>query len=550
MASLVGGKGSFAPVYFERWPVAVNLRLKFQCKSGGMMRAYAAKRAHAAGRVGVGGLVALLSVVGSAAAQDGRLVDAVKNRDAGAVATLLKQPLDVNLPQPDGATALHWAAHWDDVALANRLVRAGAHVNAVNDYGVTPLFLACNDASAAMIETLLQAGANPNVAKPNGETALMVAARTGKLDGVKALLARGADVNAKETLKGQTGLMWAVAEHHLEVARTLIAQGADVRARSNNGSTPLLFAARAGDIELARLLLTHGADVNEADSSGTGVLLMATVRGHVELAQFLLNQGADPNADSAGYTALHWAAGKWETEFTSDYSYAPGTTAEWAAVVGLPSGKLELIEALLAHGANVNARLTKRPPQSSRTLFKQELLRGATPFYLAALVGDTEVMRLLLAHGADPGVTANDKTTPLMVAAGLAHHENRSRVTEASFLEATRLLVGLGADINAVNNDGWTALHAGTFAGHESVVQFLLDHGARLNEKTKYGQTALGIAEGYCPLGELDGRIQPRPACIIGYRPAMAAYLSKLGAVSAGRVQLDSSGQLVVTSAP
>jgi hypothetical protein len=135
-----------------------------------------------------------------------------------------------------------------------------------------------------------------------------------------------------------------------------------------------------------------------------------------------------------------------------------------------------------------------------------------------------------------------------MVAAGLAHHENRSTVREDSFLEAVKLLVTEGADVHAVQKDGWTALHAATLAGHERVVQYLLDHGAELNAKSKYGQTALGIAEGYCPLLEKDGRIEPRPACIIGYRPEMASFLAKLGAVSSGKVQLDLSGQLVVTS--
>ena len=480
------------------------------------------------------------------------LVEAAKKRDGAAVTALLKQAVDVNGAQPDGATALHWAAHWDDVAMADRLLRAGAQVNVANEYGVTPLFLACSDGGAAMVGRLLKAGANPNVALPNGETPLMTAARTGKVEAVKALLARGADVQAKETIKGQTGLMWAIAERHGAVAATLVEHGADVKARSANGATPLLFAARAGDRELARLLLEHGADVNEADATGTSVLLMATVRGHVELAEYLLEQGANPNADAAGYTALHWAAGKWETEFTTDYSFAPGTTEEWAAVAGVPSGKHTLIKSLITHGANVNARLMKAPPQSSRTGTRYDVMRGGTPFYLAAFAGDASTMRVLLDLGADSRATANDKTTPLMVAAGLAHHENRSRVTEPSFLESVKLLVNLGADVNAVNAEGWTALHAATLAGHQTVAQFLLDHGAQLNAKTKYGQTALGIAEGYCPLVEADGRIQPRPACIIGYRPQMAAYLRTLGAASEGKVALDFSGVLIVSgsSAP
>jgi ankyrin repeat protein len=376
----------------------------------------------------------------------------------------------------------------------------------------------------------------------------MAAARTGKASAVTALLKHGAAVNAQETIKGQTALMWAVAEHHVEVARTLVAHGADVKARSSNGSTPLLFAARYGDIDLARLLLAQGADVNDTDATGTAALLMATVRGHVELAHFLLEQGADPNASGAGYTALHWAASRWETEFTTDYSFAPGTTPEWAAVAGLPRGKADLITALVTRGANVNARLTKAPPQSSRTGTRYGLMEGGTPFYLAAFVGDAATMRLLLSLGADPAATAKGGTTPLMVAAGLAHHEHRSRVTESSFLDAVQVLVELGADVNAVEDEGWTALHAATLAGHETVARYLLDHGAKLNAKSKLGQTPLGVAEGYCPLVQLDGRIQPRPACIIGYRPQMAAFLRTLGARSEGRVQLDLSGQLVVTS--
>jgi cytohesin len=268
----------------------------------------------------------------------------------------------------------------------------------------------------------------------------------------------------------------------------------------------------------------------------------------VELAHFLLEQGADPNASAAGYTALHWASGRWETGFTTDYSFSPRTTAEWAAVAGLPTGKAGLIKALIARGADVNARLRRAPPRSGRTLFKNNLLRGATPFYLAALVGDIETMRLLLAHGADPTAAADGGTPPLLVAAGLAHQDNESVVPEARYLEAVKLLVELGADVHAVNGDGWTALHAAAYVGHQSVVQYLLDRGGRLNQKNKWGQTALGIAEGYCSLREVKGRILPMAGCIVAYRPEMAEFLRKLGGVSEGRVELNSAGELVVTS--
>ena len=499
-------------------------------------------------RLGSVCVVGLLVAAGPAAAarNDLLLVEAAKNRDSEAVVALLKLQPDVNEPQPDGATALHWAAHWDDVATAERLIRAGAHVNAGNDYGVTPLFLACSDASETMVETLLEASADPNLALPNGETALMAAARTGKVAAVKALLARGADVNAEETLKGQTALMWAVAARHLDVAKVLIAHGADMTARSHNEWTPLLFAARDGDIEIARLLLANGADVNEADASGTAVLLVATVRGQVEFANFLLERGANPNMTDAGYTALHWAAGKWHTYFTNDYSYAPGTTYEWAAVAGLPRGKLDLIKALLAHGADVNARLAKVPPQSGRGGTGATVVRGATPFYLAALAGDAEVMRLLLANGAEPEAILDSGTTPLMAASGINYSAWTSRIETSSYLEAAKLLIGLGTDIHAVNDQGWTALHAAVFGRHQPVVEYLLEQGANMNARTKLGQTVLGMAEGFCNLVVVDGRILPRPACILGFRPEMAEYLRALGAESEGRVSMTQSGEMVV----
>jgi ankyrin repeat protein len=494
----------------------------------------------------------LLWVSSAAASDDLRLVDAAKNQNTALVATLLKQRVDVNGRQPDGATALHWAAHWDDVKSAEQLIRAGADVNATNDYGVTPLLLACSDASAAMVARLLDAGANPKIALPSGETALMAAARTGKVEAVNVLLAHGADVNAKETMRGQTALMWAVAEGHVDVVKALLELGADLKARSNNKSTALLLAARQGDPALARLLLAHGADVKDTNATGTSVLLMATVRGHAALAQMLLEQGADPNADAAGYTPLHWAANKWETEFTTDYSFAPGTTEEWAAVAGLQrADKLALIKALLVHGANVNARLKKAPPQSSRTLARYELMKGGTPFYLAAMSGDTEVMRVLLEAGADPRLTANDGTTPLLVAAGLAHEEHRSRIPDRDFLEAVQFLLDHGADVKETNEDGWTPLHVAAFTGRPTVAQYLVEHGADLNAKTKFGQTSLGIAEGYCKL-RLDkekNRVEPMAGCIIAYRPEMAELLHKWGAVSAGKVALDLNGQLVVASA-
>lgn len=458
---------------------------------------------------------------------DARVADAAKARDAKAVAALIKQKADVNAPQADGATALHWAAHWNDLGMADLLIAAGAQVSSTNDYGVMPLFLAATNGSAPMIDTLVKAGASPNASLPTGETVLMTAARTGSTAAVNALLARGADVNAKQISKGQTALMWAASERHLDMVTTLLARGADPTAKTLAGFTPLMFAAREGAVDIVRLLLSKGADVNEAAPDGSTPLLIASVRGHVDLAKFLLDNGAraDGSAELAGYTPLHWASTKSETVITNDYPEAPG---EWAALAGIPSraAKIDLIKTLLAKGANINARVTKDLPRYGFGLFKRNYLPGGTPFYLASLVADTEVMRLLLSQGADPMMPARDNTSALIVAAGIAHNDNESRVAESERVAAVKMLLDLGHDVNGVNNAGMAAIHAASFAGADTVVQVLADHGARLSEKAKNGQTPLGIAEG----NNLSG--------FFFERRSTAALLRTLGAKSEGAVTL------------
>lgn len=433
----------------------------------------------------------------SQAASDLRVVTAARQRDRAAVVALVKAKADVNAAQADGATALHWAAHWNDVEMADALVRAGAKVDAGNEYGATPLWLASVNGSGPMIGRLLKAGASAGAAIASGETPLMSAARAGSVEAVTQLLAAGVPVDAREHARGQTALMWAAAEKHPAVVRALVDKGAGVNLGSRSGFTPLMFAAREGDLESARLLMERGANVNAEASDGSTPLLVATVRGHVAIAEVLLDRSANPNAAVAGYTPLHWAAGTWETSTSFDYRFTDG---EWAALVGIPDrqDRFRLMKALLSKGADVNARTTKTPPRYGFTLFGQQqpTLVGVTPFFLAAIVADVEVMKFLVAAGADPTIADGDGTTPLMVAAGRARVDNETHVPESAALEATRLALDLKNDVNAANKAGETALHAAALAGLDSVVALLVDRGASVNAKTKAGRTPLATAEG------------------------------------------------------
>ena len=473
-------------------------------------------------RVAVAALAVMLPAVVHprllSAEPDIRLIDAVRSRDPAAVFALLKQGVDPRFVGANGATALHWAAHWNDLEIANALIRAGANVNAVNEYGATPLWLASVNGSAPMIELLVRAGPAVDATLSSGETPLMAAARSGRVTAVNTLLAAGADANLRESARGQTALMWAVAEKHVGVMRALLDAGVDVNSASTSGFTPLMFVAREGDIDSARLLLEHGAKVNAVSSDGSTALLVAVVRGHVALAELLLERGADPDANDAGYASLHWAAGTWETSTTYDYKF---TSGEWVALIGIPSReeKLRLLKSLIAHGADVNARAKTSPPRFGYTLFhvQQSDLSGATPFFLAAIVADTEVMRLLLGAGADPRIVLSDGTTPLMMAAGRGRVDSETQVPESHALEAVKLLLDVGAEVNQANKRGDAALHAAAVAGLNSVVQYLVDHGAQVNAKTADGKTPLAKAQGTVVAMQLV------------VRPNTAALLRKLG---------------------
>ena len=465
-------------------------------------------------------VVALLTVASvRAAAPDLRLVDAAKNRDAVAVQRLIKEGVPVNASRPDGSTALHWAAQADLADIAELLVAAGANTGAADNYGVTPLSLACTNGSVRMVDLLLKAGANPNAGQAYGETVLMICARAGAVDAVRALLARGAEVNTRETAEGQTALMWAAAEGHTDVVRALLERGADVRAHSTQGYTALVLTAREAHLDTAKALLSAGADLNAAAEDGTTALVVATIRRHTAYATFLLNQGANPNL-GPGFSPLHWAVGVWDSYLNDLSNGITNEQTEWSAFGGLPKAeKLEFVKALLARGADPNARTKRNPNYGMKVKGGNGNLVGATPFLIAAQANDVAIMRELVARGADPNISTNQGTTPLMVAAGIGHLPGMSRSTEENALEAVKLCVELGANVNAANKTGDTALHGAAWRHFaDSIVQYLVDHGANMNAKNKRGWTPLVIAEGIRTGGNAI------------FSPSSTALLRKLGA--------------------
>jgi uncharacterized protein len=425
------------------------------------------------------------------------VADAAMRGNREAVRSLLDRKADVNAPQLDGTTALHWAVEADDLDLADLLIRRGANVSAANRDGATPLLLASVNGKAAMIGKLLQGGADPNAALSRyGDTALMLAARTGNTDAIKVLLDHGAQVNQQETWGGTNALMWAVSERHPAVVKMLLERGADVNARSKfvpsttgrgfEGTTPvaskpgqpeefssglltpLLFAAREGDLESARLLVAAGADVNATDGDGKNALGLAIFDGNYEVASFLVDNHTDVNrADAQNFTPLFWAADRRNMETAPNFPWMVTTDP------------LPLIRKLLDAGANPNALVNNTPRArmregSPRIVFATALMR-------AAFSGDLELTKLLLAHGADPHIMSKDRETTLMAAAGTGFISGYSRGRPAAErLEVIKLLVSLGEDVNAADNYGITPLMVAANIGEVSIIQYLVDQGADL----------------------------------------------------------------------
>lgn len=445
----------------------------------------------------------------SAENHDLRLIQAARNQDAKAVRALLAEKADVNARSSDGSTALLWSAHWNDLATANLLLAAGADANAANDFRMTPLSQACTNADAALVHALLKAGANANTPIATGETPLMTCSKTGSVDAVRMLIEYGADVNAKEPRENQTALMWAAAERHPEVVKALIAAHADLNAHTKQGFLAIHFAAREGDIESMKAFLAAGMDANVLTQTEGGTnrvsnflgiaktigslgytpLLVAVVRGQVDLALWLLDHGADPNNMAAGFAPLHWASTQWES-FTANPVYGFENPMS-----GIPDrqAKLRLVKALLAHGANVNARMTKPQPNFAGGYLDAT---GATPFLLAASANDIEMMHILLDAGADPKILTASNASAIMAAAGLNHSIGEDTVTEAQATETVNLLLKLGVDPKGETTFGENALYGPAYRGWNKLLAQLIALGVNINVVSKAGLTPYLAANG------------------------------------------------------
>lgn len=464
-------------------------------------------------RWGAGALVALAMGLHAhqAHAADTPLVEALKRGDAAAVRTLLGRRADVNTADPTGTTALHWAVQARLTDVVRQLLAAGANVRAANRYGVTPLQLAAVNGDAATAKLLLASGADANAVLPEGETVLMTAARTGVPEVVGMLLEAGANVHATESLYGETALHWAAAEDHADTIATLVSRGAPVGVRSATqafprrrsgqsvmsiGSwTPLMYAARQNAQAAGRALVTAGAKLDETDPDGATALVIAIINAHYEFAAFLLDAGADPNVvdTEAGMGPLYAAIDMHRLAIGHGRPN-PRPTGTLTAV--------DIVRKLLERKANPNAALKAPTFQRHHTMGDFALAKGATPLMRAAKSGDVEVMRLLLAAGADPQATMANQANALMLASGLGWRDGSPAApsydqgTDQEAVEAIDMLLALGVPLEATSTQGDTALHAAvTGRGSPLIVRHLLARGASQSARNKRGLTPLEAAK-------------------------------------------------------
>jgi ankyrin repeat protein len=541
------------------------------------------------------GFLSVAFVANGNGAGSSPIADAAMNGDSAAVTSLLKNKADVNAQQADGSSALQWAVYRGDAAMTDALLAAGANFHLANRDGATPLYLASQHGSAPMIEKLLKAGADVNELGPEGETPLMLAARTGNLDALRVLLDHHADVNAKDILRGTTALMWATDQSHPEAVKLLIARGASVSAASNvdtrnarnnlantvkqrlhssfgvlgkrpvagapanapgaaktsppseadivaafyrlpakkdgGGLTPLIYAAREDCMECARILLAAGADVNQQSKYGWTPLLVATQNRHYKLGQYFLEHGANPNlANNGGWTPLYLATDNRNIE-GGDYP-----------VRAPDMDHLDYIKLLLAKGANVNARICgvdskpdacKGDSTETRTNFTMQWLfeDGATPFLRAAQSGDVTLMKLLLAHGANPKINTAHDVTPLAVASGIGWVEGVTyEWSPEENIEAVKMCLDLGIDPNVKDDEDRTALHGAAHKGRLEVIQLLVDHGAKLDAHDGGSRDSVNgalLGKTWIPLDWARGLVRVGVQSAIAH-PEAAALLAKL----------------------
>lgn len=450
-------------------------------------------------------LAVLAAAIGAAlaapvanAADDARLVAAMKGRDVKTVRELLSEGIGANSQDAETASALHWAAHWNDLDAVRLLLKAGADPNLANRFGVTPLHEAAIVRNAAMLEAMLDAGGNPNAVFGEGETVLMTAARAGDAASVRALLEHGGKPDATENWHGQTALMWAALENHAEVVKLLVAAGADVNRASTKhdwvqisysegnvpknrdlgGLTALQFAARNGSMAAVDALLEAGADPNVTEPMyQLTALQLAIVNGHYTLAKHLIERGVNVD-DGSLYLAV-------DTRNLGYYAQRPNPPAKDGSVTNL-----DVIAALLARGANADLPYTKGIPE--RTVAGEIAVpAGATPLDRAAAAQDFAAVETLVAGGANPAVAAADGTTPLMLLTGYSRQRNApAPKAEPARMAALRALLAKGADVNVQQKDsGNTALHFAAQRNLPEIMALLKEFGANDSIKNSAGKT-------------------------------------------------------------
>jgi ankyrin repeat protein len=475
------------------------------------------------------------------AAGDARLVTAVKSGDSSAALALLAKKADPNSAEPDGTTSLHWAVRNGDAVLVDRLLKVGANAKAANRYGITPIFLACETGNAAIVERLIKAGVSANATGKLGETALHTCSRSGSVAAAKVLIANGASVDVLESWRGQTPLMWAAAQGHADVMRLLIEAGADVNARSAlqnwerqrtaeprdkwlppGGLTPLLFAAREGCVSCVKVLIDAKADINLVDAESQNAAILALINGHVDVAAQLIDSGIDVNAaDRVGRTALFAAV---------DLHTVPSSNRPAPREFDDTLTSLDVIKKLLDKGADVDAPLRAQIPYRTKLDRGGDgvLGPGTTPLLRAAKAGDTAVVKMLLAKGANAKAATRNGVNPIMMAANVGTREEdmtgRGK-TEKDAIDTINLLLAAGGEINGSDNNGRAALHGAALWGLADVVRVLHQKGADINIKDKRGYTPLDAAEGKAGGFGFDGRAGVD-------RPETAKLLKELGAVN------------------